>query len=81
MKKSELKQRLAKIEDDRIWWIEQYAEAKTLSNDCEKRIAVLEQECRDLVGWLMSEWVHVNESKVEEVDLLLNRYLGGGNAE
>ena len=43
-------------------------------------LAILDAECRELAGWLMSEWVHVNESKVAEVDILLNRFLGGTHA-
>jgi hypothetical protein len=79
VKKSELKQRLKKIEDDRIWWIERYAEAKTLSNDREEAVLLLEQECRDLAGWLMSEFVTVHESKAADVDSILWKYLGTSN--
>ena len=43
-------------------------------------VAILDAECRELAHWLMSEWVHVNESKIAEVDVLLNRFLGGSNA-
>ena len=43
-------------------------------------VAILDAECRELAHWLLSEWVHVNESKVAEVDLLLNRFLGGNYA-
>lgn len=79
MKKKELKQRLKKIEDDRIWCIEHYVEAKTLANDHEEAVLLLEQDCRDLAGWLMSEWVTVHESKVADVDSILWKYLGTSN--
>lgn len=81
MKKSELKRRLEKIEIDRLWWMERWADQRTANNDCEEYIQKLEEECQTLAGWLMSEWVTVHESKVADVDAILNPYLGTSNAQ
>jgi hypothetical protein len=80
MKKKELKRRLRKVEDDRLWWVERWATTAGRNQRLEDRIELLDAECRELAHWLLSEWVHVNESKVAEVDLLLNRFLGGNYA-
>lgn len=79
MKKAELKRRLEKIEANRIWWIELWADQRTATNECETYIRELEKECRLLAGWLMSEWVTVHESKVADVDVLLTKYFGDSN--
>ena len=59
--------------------------ARTVSKkDLEHQIEVL-KEAKDfwqaqsslLASWLMSEWVHVNESKVGELDEVLRQYVGG----
>lgn len=62
MKKKELERRLRLVEEDRLCWVERWSESQT--------------ECRLLAGWLMSEWVNVNETKIAEVDELLNKYIG-----
>lgn len=53
-------------------------------NELHHRIELLSDE-RDhwrneafvLANALMSDWVHVNESRISEVDALLQRYVGG----
>lgn len=80
MKKKELKRRLQRVEDDRLWWVDRWITTAGRNQRLEDRIELLDAECRELAHWLMSEWVHVDESKVAEVDLLLNRFLGGTNA-
>ena len=77
MKKKELKRRFQKVEADRLWWVDRWITAVGRSKRLEDRIELLDAECVELANWLLSEWVHVNESKVAEVDLLLNRFLGG----
>lgn len=80
MKKKELKRRLQKVKDDRLWWVERWTTTADRNKRLEERIELLDAECVELAHWLMSEWVHVNESKVAEVDILLNRFLGGTHA-
>ena len=77
MKKKELKRRLQKVEADRLWWVERWTTATGRNKRLEERIELLDAECVELAHWLMGEWVHVNESKVAEIDILLNRFLGG----
>lgn len=81
MKKNELKRRLERVSEDRDRWVERYADAKRLHEVDLVRIRLLEKECLELAHWLLSEWVHVNESKVAEVDHLLEKYLGGNHAK
>ena len=80
MKKRELKRRLRKVEDDRLWWVERWTVTAGRNQLLEDRIELLDAECWELAHWLMGEWVHVNESKIAEVDVLLNRFLGGNYA-
>jgi hypothetical protein len=80
VKKKKLKQRLNRALDDRDRWVGRYAQARREQFQFEEQVRLLDAECRELAHWLMSEWVHVDESKVAEVDLLLNRFLGGNYA-
>ena len=80
MKKKELKRRLQKVEANRLCWVERWSAAGSRNMELVAEVAILDAECRELAHWLMSEWVHVNESKIAEVDVLLNRFLGGSNA-
>jgi len=79
VKKKELKRKLQKVEADRLWWVERWSVAASRNQLLEDQIEALDAECRELAEWLMSEWIHVNETKVAEIDLLLNRFLGGSN--
>lgn len=80
MKKKELKRRLERALEDRDRWVGRYAQARREQFGAEEQVRQLDVECIELASWLMSEWVHVNESKIAEVDVLLNRFLGGSNA-
>lgn len=79
MKKKELKRKLQSVEANRLCWVERWSAAASRNKELQATVAILDAECIELAHWLMSEWVHVNESKVAEVDLLLNRFLGGNN--
>lgn len=79
MKKKELKRKLQKVEADRLWWVERWSVAASRNQLLEDRIEALDAECIELAHWLLSEWVNVHESKVADIDLLLNRFLGGSN--
>jgi hypothetical protein len=80
VKKKELKRKLQSVEANRLCWVERWSAAQSRNTELAAEVAILDAECRELAYWLMSEWVHVNESKVAEVDLLLNRFLGGNYA-
>lgn len=77
VKKKAIKRRLQAVEANRLCWVDRWSDAAKRNQELQAKVAILDAECRELAGWLLSEWVHVNESKVAEVDLLLNRFLGG----
>jgi hypothetical protein len=79
VKKKELKRKLQKVEANRLCWVERWSAAGSRNMELVAEVAILDAECRELANWLMSGFVHVDESKVAEVDLLLNRFLGGSN--
>ena len=47
MRKSELKRRLQKVEIDRLWWMERWAEERSIRRDNEKYILELEKQIND----------------------------------
>jgi len=62
-----------------VYW---HAKARTLETELlieQIKNRHLLQQNKQLAGWLMSEWVHVYTSKVEEVDKLLEPYFGGSD--
>ena len=77
MKKKKLKRKLQSAEANRLCWVERWSAAAKRNKELAAEVAILDAECIELAHWLLSEWVHVNESKVAELDVLLNRFLGG----
>lgn len=47
MRKSELKRRLQKVEIDRLWWMERWAEERSYRRETEQYILTLEKQIND----------------------------------
>ena len=69
MKKKQLKKQLKACQNNREDWIGRLNTVSTLNR-------VLTEQNTALAHWLMSEWVTVHESKVGEVDELLQPFIG-----